>query len=270
MQSRVRLTLAGLVALLAASFVLSASASAGPGPFWLQKKVGSCNCSAVKIAAKSPEKFQAKSGKSILIGKTGTNVEIECAEDRAGGIIYNNELQGQGKINVAFEKCKINVPNCKVKEPIQFNANFHLMWKYLGNTEELSKQGKQRFLGQTPDLLFYNGEIQQGTTTLEEKEFVKIGVEKSGGECIVPSPVVPKGYESATITPNQEQQFSSTASIGFTPGPHRQHFWNGVEQVELKTVLGFGGNSATFESQDEVGPFLTQQNAQQEVSISES
>jgi hypothetical protein len=274
MHSRVRLTLAGLVALVTLGSILSVSALAGPGPFWRQRQVGEGG-NGVKIAEKSPEKFQAKSGRAKLIGKTGENVEIECAEDRAGGIIYNNQLQGQGKITVSFEKCKINIPHCKVIEPIQFKANFHLMWKWQGLKTELEGQ-KRSEVGQRPDLLFYNGEIQQGMTALEEKEFVKIGLTNEGGTCLGTNPVVPKGYESATITPGQGKEagelekFSTTASIGFTPGPHEQDFWNGKEQIGLVTSLKIGANAATFESQDEVGPFLTQANGQQEVAIFEN
>jgi hypothetical protein len=58
--------------------------------------------------------------------------------------------------------------------------------------------------------------------------------------------------------------------IAFTPGPHEQHFWNGVEQVPLTTSLQLSENTAKFESQEEVGHFLTQQNIQQEVAILEN
>jgi hypothetical protein len=275
MQSRVRLMLAGLVALLALSSILSAPAFAGPGPFWRQREDGSTQIG-VKISPQSPEKFQAKSGPSTLIGltagKEGINTIVICENDRAGGIIYNGKLQGQGKIKVAYENCTTNLKGCAVKQPIIFSANFHLMWKYQGKPEELEPQKKQQSLGQVPDLLFYTGEVEEGAKTLEEKEFVKIAFEKNNGaECLAAiAPIVVKGFESATITPEGVEKWSKTTSIGFTPGPHEQHFWNGVEQVALTTSLKFGSNSALFESQDEVGPYLTQSNNQQEVAVYEN
>jgi hypothetical protein len=274
MQSRFKLTLAGLVALLVAGFVFSTSALAGPGPFWYQKKVGSSG-SGIKISERSPETFTAKSGKSTLIGLAGgSNPEVVCAEDKSTGVIYNNSLQGQGKIAVSFEKCKTNLPECEVNEPIQFKSNLHLAWKYQGKEEELGKgkQLKQQALGQVPDLLFYTGEIKQGTKSLEELKFVELSFKKNGkGTCgQVGIPLTAKGYESATITPEGIEHFSPTASIGFTPGPHEQHFWNGEEQIPLTTKLKLAENNATFESQDEISSYLTQQGASQEVAIFEN
>jgi hypothetical protein len=278
MHSRVRLTLAGLVALLALGSILSMSAFAGPGPFWRQRQVGEGG-NGVKIAEKSPEKFQAKSGLSRLAAVVGTEpAKIECDEDRAGGIIYNNSLQGQGKITVTYSKCHTNLPFCKVNEPIVFKANYHLMWKYRGIPKELEGQ-KRAEAGQVPDLLFYRGEIQQGQkgSELEKQEFVTITLKSEGGTCSAAGLALKaKGYESATITSGQGKEagelekFATTASIGFTPGPHEQDFWNGIKQEALTTSLQLIENKASFESQDEVGPFLTQANGQQEVAIFES
>ncbi len=269
--SKVRLILAGLVALLALSSILPAASLAGGGPFWRQRKAAA-EGNGVKISEQSPVKFQAKSGRSILSGTVGTTAtKIECAEDRAGGILYNNSLQGQGKIIVSFFGCTTELPKCKVVEPIVFKANLHLVWKWQGLAKELEGQ-KQTEAGQVPDLLFYTGEIAQGTTTLEEKEFVKIELKKNTeGSCLEEGvPLEAKGYESATLTPEGVEHWTTKTSIGFTPGPHEQHFWNGTTQVSLITSLMFDSKPATFTSQDETGPFLTQKNEQQEVSVFES
>lgn len=273
---KVRLVLGGLIALLAVSATISVSASAGPGPFWLQKKVNDCCSAGWKITAQSPEKFQAKSGRSVLKAKiVAIPVEIICNKDRAGGIIYNNGLQGQMKISVSFTECVVTgLKGCTVAEPIQFNANGHLMWKWNGTPKQLSEQPQRE---QVPDLLFYGGEIQQGAKSLEEgKEFVPIKI--SGETCAVKETFVAKGFESADVTPwtmqfeNQmgpQTEFVERLFVGFTPGPHEQHFWNGLEQVGLRTALHLGVEPATFTSQEELGPFYTQKNEQQKVAISE-
>jgi hypothetical protein len=275
---KVRLVLAGLTALLAVSAIISVSASAGPGPFWLQKKANDCCSAGWKITAQSPEKFQGKSGRAVLKSKIlAIAVEIICNKDRSGGIIYNNGLQGQIKIAVSFSECTINgLPKCKVNEPIQFNANGHLMWKWNGTTAQLNERPQEK---QVPDLLFYGGEIQQGTKSLEEsKPFVSIAIGGEGCAVKEAEPFVAKGYESADVTPwkmqfeNQmgpQTEFVDRLFVGFTPGPHEQHFWNGQEQVGLVTSLHLGTEAAKFENQAELGPFYTQKNEQQIIAISE-
>jgi hypothetical protein len=54
------------------------------------------------------------------------------------------------------------------------------MWKYRGNVKELEAEN-QRKIGQTPDLLLYNGEIQQGAKTLEKQEFATITLKSEEG-----------------------------------------------------------------------------------------
>jgi hypothetical protein len=275
---KLRLVLGGLIALLAVSSIISVSASAGPGPFWLQKKVNDNSSAGWKIAAQSPEKFQGKSGKAVLKSKIlGIAIEIICNKDRSGGIIYNNGLQGQMKISVSFTECTIvGLAKCKVNEPIQFNANGHLMWKWNGTTAQLNERPQEK---QVPDLLFYHGEIQQGTKALEEgAEFVTIRIGGEGCAVKEAEAFVAKGYESADVTPwtmqfaNQmgpQTEFVDRLFLGFAPGPHEQHFWNGQEQVPLVTELHLGVEKATFTNQAELGPFYTQNNEQQKIAISE-
>jgi hypothetical protein len=274
---KVRLVLGGLIALLAVSSIISVSASAGPGPFWLQKKVNDCCSAGWKITAQSPEKFQGKSGRSILKAKVNgvPFLEIICNKGRSGGIIYNNGLQGQMKISVSFTECVVvSLKGCTVAEPIQFNANGHLMWKWNGTTAQLNERPQEK---QVPDLLFYGGEIQQGTKALEEgKELV--GLKISGEACAVKETFVVKGFESADATPwtmqfkNQigpQTEFAERLFIGFTPGPHEQHFWNGEEQIGLVTSFHLGVEPFSLTNQDELGPFYTQKNEQQKIAISE-
>jgi hypothetical protein len=268
MLNRTRLVLAGLVALLALSSVMAAPVSASPGPFWHQRPAGTTG-NGVKITQSAQEKFLSKGGTSVLTTGGAVNITITCAEVQNKGTIWNNKLQGQGKLQVQFTKCKTigNGAGCTVAEPIKFSTYFHLAWKWNGEAKQL-EQGNQEALGQKVDILFTPKEIQEGAESINDEEnFVTLTF---NGICLNASTEV-VGFESAQIYPTQVGTWASNAAFVFTPVRKKQHFWNGTKQVGVETRLrAFGLVESGFESVDEANTFQAANGEPVEVSVSEN
>jgi hypothetical protein len=274
MQSRVRLTLALLTSLIALGSILSGAASAVPGPYWHQRKAGGAG-NGVKISEFSPDKFQAKGGKWVLDAPNlSVSTSVTCGEHRSSGVIYNNALQGQIKIDTTFEKCETNLANCAVDEPIKFHADAHLMWKWRFSPKELEAE-KQSKLGQYPELMFEGGEIHQGAKGLEKLELMHIEFKGSGtGECEQPfPPLIVKGYHGAAMSPLGVERWTTNYSLSFPEIQQTQSYWNGLEQLTIQSVVYADENegaTASIETQEVLGPVLTQGGAQQLVAIYEN
>ena len=269
MLNRTRLVLAGLVVLLALSSVMAAPVSAFPGPFWRQRQVGESG-NGIKISAQSPEKFLSQGGTAKL-STSALGVTINCAEGKNQGHIWNNTLAGQAKLKIEFSKCKAegaNSAGCVVGEPIVFEVQFHLMWKWDGSLKQL-KQGKQKSLGQKPDGFVYHFELGEQEKPKSEAEFVAI---KLSGCTFTALNGENKatGFESAEIKPEPEI-FTKEAIFSFTPGKHLQHFWDGKEQVGLETEVSLAGFPSTFEFEDKINSFQNPATGgEQEVAIFEN
>jgi hypothetical protein len=270
MLNRTRLVLAGLVALLALSSVMAAPVSAHPGPFWRQRAVGNMT-NGVKITQSAQEKFQSKGGRSVLAVPT-LGVEIICLEAQNKGTIWNNKLQGQGKVQVAFHNCTVtgNGTNCKVVEPIRFSAFLHLAWKWNGTEAQLA-QGNQQELGQKPDVIFTHNEIAEGAESISEKEnFVTIAFTPGeGGKCTLASSET-VGFESAQLYPPNVEEWVKEAAFVFTPGKHQQHFWNGAKQVGVSTTLTFLAQLGTFAFEDIANTFAAANGEPVEIAVFEN
>jgi hypothetical protein len=269
MLNRTRLVLAGLVVLLALSSVMAAPVSAFPGPFWRQRAVG-VKTNGVKITQAAQEKFLSVGGKAVF-RSPGVGIVITCLESQDKGTIWNNQLQGQGKIQVAFHNCTVtgNGTNCKVVEPIKFSSFFHLAWKWNGTKAQLA-QGNQESLGQKWDILFTPREIVEGAENLSEKEeFVTVNFTPEA-ECTFANSTI-LGFESAQPYPTQIGTWTNTLVIVFIPGRHLQHFWNGARQVGVETGLkAFGLVESTFEGEDEANTFAAANGEPVEVSVAEN
>ncbi len=267
MQTRRRLVLAGLVILLTLSLVTAAPVPASPGPFWRQRAVG-VKTSGVKITQAAQEKFLSKGGIAIL-QTPSLGITITCLESQNKGTIWNNRLQGQGKLQVVFHKCTVtgNGVGCSVVEPIKFSTFFHLAWKWNGEAKQL-EQGNQEALGQKVDLLFTPREIQEGAESIGETEsFVTL---KFAGTCTFLNMEI-LGFESAQIYPTQVGTWANSAVFVFTPVRKKQHFWNGTKQVGVETRLrDFGLAETGFESVDEANTFAAANGEPIEVSIVEN
>jgi hypothetical protein len=267
MQSRRGIVLAGLVALLALGSVMAAPVSAFPGPFWRQRPAGTSG-NGVKITQSAQEKFQSKGGKGVF-SLPGVGITLTCLESQDKGTIWNNKLQGQGKLQVVVHRCSQtgNGTGCTIVEPIKFNAYFHLAWKWDGSAKQL-EQGKQGALGQKWDVLFTPVEIAEGAEKLStEEEFVTINF---AGTCTAASSRV-LGFESAQPYPTQIGTWTSTVVFVFTPGKHLQHFWNGAKQVGVETGLkAFGLVESTLEGADEAYEFAAANGEPVEISVAEN
>jgi len=265
MQNRTRLVLAGLVALLALSSVMAAPVSAHPGPFWRQRPAGTTG-SGVKITQSAQEKFQSKGGLSVL-AVPGAGLEIKCAAAQDKGTIWNNSLQGQGKVQIEFHRgCTVSGggENCKVVEPIKFSAYFHLAWKWNGETKQL-EQGNQQELGQKPDVIFTHSEL--GTAGVPKEEFVTLTLVECGmfsGTNIV------SGFESAQLYPFQVETWVKEAAFVFTPGKHKQHYWNGKEQEGVETALTTATLASSFAFEDNANTFAAANGEPVEIAVFEN
>jgi streptogrisin C len=238
-----------------------------PGPVWRQRPTGTTG-NGVEIPQSAPEKFLSKGGTSVLTTPP-LGITITCLEVQNKGTIWNNKLQGQGKLQVELHKCTVtgNGAGCTVAEPIKFSTYFHLAWKWNGEAKQL-EQGNQEALGQKVDILFTPKEIQEGAESISETEnFVTLNFT---GTCTVASTEV-VGFESAQIYPTQVGTWTSNATFVFTPARHLQHFWNGTKQVGVETRLrAFGLVETGFESVDEANTFQAANGEPVEVSIAEN
>jgi hypothetical protein len=258
--------LAGLVALVALSSVMSAPVSASPGPFWRQRAVG-VKTNGVKFLQSAQEKFQSKGGEAVL-AIPSAGIEVKCAEAQNKGTIWNNNFQGQGKVQIEFHnKCNVTGAgvNCTIAEPIRFEAFFHLAWTWDG-TEAQRAQGNQQALGQKPDLIFTHSEVAGGAIPKESFVTLVFGKEcglASGSQTVV-------GFESSEISPGKVEEWVREAVFKFTAGKHKQHYWNGVEQVGVETELKAIGLAGTFAFEDTANTFAAANGEAQEIAIFEN
>ncbi len=184
------------------------------------------------------------------------------------GTIWNNNFQGQGKVYVEFHKsCAVtgNGANCKLVEPIVFNAFFHLAWKWDGSEKQL-EQGNQQELGQKPDLIFTHNEVEGGPIKTEEP-FVTLHF--TGTECIATTSEA-TGFESAQLYPTQVETWVKEAAFVFTTGKHKQHYWTGVKQEGVETELKAFGLGANFAFEDQVFGFAAANGEPVEIAVFEN
>jgi hypothetical protein len=263
---KLRAGLLGLMALLLVGAYSATPAFAVAGPFCHHRAIGGEDEG--KIKAQTPEQFGGPGGQQILLGKVG-GVEAELVSEgaQAKGVIYNNALQCQSKIDIAYQAPKLvkpaGLPNCVITigENNKVKLFGHKAWKYAEVAGELEEHPQ---LHQKPDWIFIPTELAEGAKELPKATFTEIHF---GANCGVLTgltfPV--KGSAGAEVIPEQVETWSVTETQKLTKGELKQHFWNGTAYIPVKTGLIFGTEPASYKSEFKIKTLGRQQLAAQEL-----
>ncbi len=265
LRSRARAALlCGLTSLLASTFVV-APALAAAGPFAYHRAIGGQG-KGVKIPEKSPEPFQGEGGQQKAASKI-SNMEVEgvAKSVQIKGIIYNNSLQGQLKMDFKFHEVtltKPNLPGCEVKFGKNNTGSVvgHLAWKWDGSKTQLEEAAP---LHQGPAGIGLGSELPEGATELPKTEFTTITF--SGAPCgVLIGTFTAKGSETIKTIPSNLGEWSKSIAITLSEGSEAVHFWNGKTFIGGQTSLMLGKEPARVggESKAEV--------AQQEIAVFET
>lgn len=270
MLHRVRAITLGLLALLVVGAVASATASAGPGPFWYHRNNSTEN--GMKITAQSPETFSGVGGEQILKGTIGTTpVELKAPGVKITGTIWNNSLQGQIKLELKYPPITIAEPtltNCQAEAFTQKGAHNvvfaegHLAWTWNGEPKQLEEQKQE---SQKPDIIFVppGTQIQQGATALPKGVFAEIRFAGSGCGVLAGTFEV-KGTTIGSLKPENVGIWSRELIVNTPEGKAKQHFWNGIKFVGVETGLIFAGNPSSLIGEDKT------KSTSQEIAVFES
>jgi hypothetical protein len=265
LRSRAGAALLSALTLLPASLLVSATALASAGPFAYHRAIGE-KSNGVKISEKSPEPFQGEGGEQKAASRiSGIEVEGVAKSVQIKGIIYNNSLQGQLKMDLNFhgvELTKPKLPGCEVKFGKNNSASVfgHLAWKWDGSAKQLEEQSQT---SQGPTGVGVGSELTQGATALPTTEFTTITF--SGGACgVLIGKYVAKGSETIKTKPSNLGEWGKSLDITLTEGKEKIHFWNGKAFIGAETALLLGAEPAKVsgESKAEV--------LQQEIAVFES
>jgi hypothetical protein len=138
--SRMKIMLAGLLAMMIVGSVASATALAAPDGPWFRHPVGGVQ---VKWPINEHKEIEGENqGSFTLVGKVlSLPVTIKCSTVVTTGLIWNGAHQGQDEGEVAFTNCttlqlcagsEVTVSAAKVLSELQF--------KYAGKQSELNEQ----------------------------------------------------------------------------------------------------------------------------------
>jgi hypothetical protein len=254
-RSRAGAALLGAMTLLLASALASATAFAAAGPFAYHRAIGT-EGKGVKISEKSPEPFQGEGGEQRQKAKlAGTEVEGIAESVQAKGIVYNNSLQGQLKMELKFHgvrATKPNLPECKITIGANNTVKVvgHLAWKWNGTAKQLTEQPQST---QGPTGVGLATEIPEGATEIPEPELLAITYAGSGCGVLVGKYIV-KGSETINTKPSKLGEWSKLLSITLSEGKELIHFWNGKTFIGDETQQMLGGEVAKIsgESKAEV------------------
>jgi hypothetical protein len=288
--SRIRALVLGLLAVMLAGSVMTATASAEAGPFWHHRTGGEGEGS--KIEPKAPENISAKGGLQTFTAEFGgAKVEMTSPAVQVKSAIFNAPHQGQIKLNLFYQPFSVKVggvakPLCKVTlgQQGQFSniiqLKGHLAWKWNGTEKQLNEQPQKE---QKPDIIFTTVEPQEQPERplldLRRQgvfaEFKFVGTEcglfngtsikASGSKVGLPNPSQleewTKKLEVRTIASGQlpnEVLGKKVEGEGFL-----QHIWVGNGYQPVIVGLTFEGNTANLTSQ------IVGEASQQEIAIFE-
>jgi hypothetical protein len=255
LRSRARAALLGALTTLLAGSCLPASAPANPGPFAYHRAIGEKG-NGVKISEASPERFQGEGGEQRAASKiAGTEVEGVAKSVQIKGIIYNNGLQGQLKMELKFhgvELIKPKLPGCEVKFGKNNSATVfgHLAWKWNNTAKQLEEPAPGLSQGATG--IGVGSELTQGATGLPTSEFATITFSGTCG--VLLGKFTAKGSETIKTKPSTLGEWSKSLAVTLSEGKEFVHFWNGKTFIGAETALLLGSEPATVagESKAEV------------------
>lgn len=245
LRSRARAALLGTLTLLLMSSLAAATAQATAGPFVYHRAIGE-KTGGVKIPEKSPEPFQGEGGEQRAASKiAGTEVEGVAKSVQIKGIIYNNSLQGQLKMDLKFhevELTKPKLPGCVVKfgKNNESTVAGHLAWKWNGTAKQLEEPTQT---SQGPTGVGLGSELTEGATTLPSAEFTTIAF--SGAACgVLIGKYIAKGSETIKTKPSTLGEWGKSIAITLDENKEKIHFWNGKTFIGAETALLLGTEPA--------------------------
>ncbi len=257
--SKMRVVLFAALGMLMLGAFVSASAYATAGPFWHERTGGSGT--GVKIEEKMPEQFQGEGGEQRFLTKIGASeIEFTAPSVQVKGVIYNNALQGQIKLELKYGTITVvkpKDPECVVTVGIGNTVKTigHLAWKWNGQKKQLEEQPQSK--QQKVELLFTPKEIAEGEKALPTGTFAEFTFKGGTTKC---SPLVtPSKVEGSTVgfpTPTNLEEWSKTLAVRTPEGKEKQHFWNGSEFIGVETGLKFAGNEASLIGETKVNADL--------------
>jgi len=179
----------------------------------------------------------------------GTEFEITAPAVQVKGIIYNNALQCQAKVELKYQEVKLVKPvvaGCTVTVGTigenTVRVAGHQAWTYAELAGELTEQPQAR---QKPDWIFLPAELAEGVKELPKESFTTINF---GSKCGVFSLLKIKvnGSVGAESKPEKVGIWSTNETVTSTKGEQKQHFWNGTEYVPVITGLIVGTEGASY------------------------
>jgi hypothetical protein len=240
--------LLGLVVLLA-GMIPTVAAHAEAGPLLEQRENAKSEEQEISEAARMA--VQGEGGEQILrgsIGKEKTAVEISAKEVQIKGIVYDNNMQGQVKLEITFHHPKIIKPvleSCEVKigENNTVSVRGHLAWKWNGLSKQLEEEKQE---AQKPDWIFLHSELEEGATVLPSGELATITIPVLGCGVFGGLKLSLEGSLTGEISSAIIGEWGSFETVKTTEGKKSQHFWNGKKAVGVETGLVLGGNPASL------------------------
>lgn len=247
----------GMLAVMLAGSVMSATASAETGPFWRSRTMAEGEGS--KIEANAPENFKGEGGEQKLKGEVAkTLFAVTSPKTTVKGKIFNNERQGQMELEIVYNQPVITEPTLKecnvtvgAKNIVQVKG--HLMWKWNGVAGQLTE--KPAATNQQWDIGFTAVEPREqgtGTQKLETGTFTTITL--AGGGCGVLAGTFPVvGSEVGIPSPSGLKEWNKKLTVRTVdhkqlPGRLPQHYSGGGTTAYVGAELGLkvGGNVAAL------------------------
>lgn len=252
---RMKIMLLGVLAMLALSSVVSATASAElqGGPWFRHPEAGK----QVKWPMNEEKEIKGVNQggfilKSAIGEKTKTPITLECKEAKITGNIWNGLHQGEDESEVKFTSCTVISSPCAGEavtvEPAKVFSE--LMWNHAKESKELKEVGQQKIYDAFAPTVEPNAEGKASFTTIKIPAkcvlggSVKVEAEGSLAKFIDQHQVEHKivwGTAAETAPQNQD------ASVGYliwrTPNETKLHH----QEKEVEAKLFLGTNAAELE-----------------------
>jgi hypothetical protein len=243
--SKLKASLLALLTVLAAGACFASVASA-EGPFLHRRPVGNTG-SGTRIPESEPEVVASAPGKAFFkVDILSLHINITTEDTQIKGIVYNNALQGQAKIETVYVQPKVEGPETKGCVVNIGNSNNttklkgHLVWSWNGEKKQLEEVSQK---AQKPYWLFTAAELLPGATQLPKGPLFEITLKGAG--CMIASTTDIEGSFANSIEPGLEE-WSLSETQSQVPNKQLLHFWNGSKNIGTETEAMFGGQPFTF------------------------
>jgi hypothetical protein len=247
MTFKARAAMAGLLMLLLAGSIVSATAYAESGPFWYHRETGTTGHGQI-LGSGVKEGVTGEGGKQVLVTKFGgTELEIIAAKVIVEGSIYNNANQAQAELTLKYGEPKLAKPElkgCEVKigEGNSVTVFGHQAWNWNGEKKQLEEEAKTA--KQTPSWIFLPHELAEGAVELPKEQFTTLTL--SGASCGVLANKYPvKGTVTGAVKPGLEE-YSASQTVTTSETKQKQHFWNGKAFIGVEAGLLFSTETANL------------------------